>query len=250
MTITLDMSKAYNRMEWSFLESVMRSIGFRKFFIRLLMLCVTSISYFILDNGEPKGMIMFRGDPLSSFLFLLCSEGLNGLIFKATREGDIRGYSLCSRSPRLTHLLFVDDSLLFCKANQQDCRKILDILETCWNTEGDKSIQARRLFSLVKLLWRTAVIKEALGVQEIHQYEKYLGLPSLIGWNKKASFDYIKERVWRKLQGWGKNLVSQVAREVFIFFFFDGVFIKAMVQVIPFYTMSCFKLPMGLCIDF
>ena len=71
------------------------------------MLCVTSISYSILDNGEPKGMIMFRGDPLSPFLFLLCSKGLNGLIFKAAREGDIRGYSLCSRSPRLTHLLFV-----------------------------------------------------------------------------------------------------------------------------------------------
>ena len=107
------------------------------------MLCVTSISYSILDNGEPKGMIMFRGDPLSPFLFFLCLEGLNGLIFEAAREGDIRGYSLCSRSPRLTHFLFVDDSLLFCKANEQDCRKILDILETYRKAQGNKSIQAR-----------------------------------------------------------------------------------------------------------
>ena len=45
-------------------------------------------------------------------------------------------------------------------------------------------------------------IKEALGVPEIRQYEKYLGLPSFVGKSKRASFDYIKERVWRKLQGW------------------------------------------------
>ena len=50
-------------------------------------------------------------------------------------------------------------------------------------------------------------IKEALGVPEIVQYEKYLWLPSLVGKSKKASFDYIKERVWRKLQGWEESLL-------------------------------------------
>ena len=96
-------------------------------------------------------------------------------------------------------------------------------------------------FSQVTLEDSRHFIKEALGVPEIHQYEKYLGLPSLIGRNKKACFDYIKEKVWWKLQGWEKKLLSQVAREVFI---------KAVVQVIPFYTMSCFKLPLGLCTNF
>ena len=51
-------------------------------------------------------------------------------------------------------------------------------------------------------------IKLALGVLEIIQYEKYLGLPSLVGRNKKASFNYIKERVWKKLQGWKEKLLS------------------------------------------
>ena len=69
-------------------------------------------------------------------------------------------------------------------------------------------------------------------------YDKYLGLPSLIGKRKKASFDYIIERVWRKLQGWEERLLSQVGREVLI---------KAVVQAIPTYTMGCFKLPIALC---
>ena len=59
-------------------------------------------------------------------------------------------------------------------------------------------------------------IKDALGVPEIVHYDKYLVLPSLIGKRKKASFDYIKERVWRKLQGWEEKLLSQVGREVLI----------------------------------
>ena len=50
-------------------------------------------------------------------------------------------------------------------------------------------------------------IKEALGVPEIVQYEKYLGLPSFVGKSKMTSFDYIKERVWRKLQGWEESLL-------------------------------------------
>ena len=73
---------------------------------------------------------------------------------------------------------------------------------------------------------------------EIQHYEKYLGLPSLVGKNKKSSFNYIKERVWRKLQGWEEKLLSQAGREILI---------KAVVQAIPTYTMNCFKLPIGLC---
>ena len=59
-------------------------------------------------------------------------------------------------------------------------------------------------------------IKVTLGVPEIMQYEKYLGLPSLVDKGKKESFNYIKERVWRKLQGWEAKLLSQAGRKVLL----------------------------------
>ena len=79
-----------------------------------------------------------------------------------------------------------------------------------------------------------------LGVQEVKQFEKYLGLPTLMGRNKKASLRFIKERVWTKLQGWKEQLLSQAGREIFL---------KAVVQAIPTFAMSCFKVPISLCND-
>ena len=83
-------------------------------------------------------------------------------------------------------------------------------------------------------------IKNLFQVQKVKSYKKYLGLPSFVGRGKKANFNYIKKRVWRKLQGWEGKLLSQAGREVLI---------KFVIQVVPTYAMGCFKLSLGLCDD-
>ena len=82
------------------------------------------------------------------------------------------------------------------------------------------------------------MIKRNLGVEEIQSYEKYLGLPSLVGRNKKTNSNYIKKRVWQKLQEWEEKILSQASRQILI---------KTVAHAIPTYTMNCFKLPIGLC---
>ena len=165
---------------------------------------------------------------------------MHGLFSQAVGQREIHGYSLCKNGPKLTHLFFVDDSLLFCKSTPQECDKVLELLNTYSKYSGQQINKSKTtiFFSKSTTLERKQYIKNALGVPEIRSYEKYLGLPSLIGRRKKASFEYIKERVWKKLQGWGEKLLSQAGREVLI---------KVVVQAILTYTMSCFKLPVGLC---
>ena len=62
----------------------------------------------------------------------------------------------------------------------------------------------------------------------------------MVGKNRRASLNYIKNRVWGKLQGWNEKLLSQVGKEVLL---------KPVVQAISTFTMGCFKLPLGLCRD-
>ena len=83
----------------------------------------------------------------------------------------------------------------------EDCGKMLHILEAYEGASGQKVNRSKTslFFSKSTSDDIKSNIKLDLGVQEIMQYEKYLGLPSLVGKGKKASFNYIKERVWWKL---------------------------------------------------
>ena len=104
----------------------MKRMGFNEKWVELVMKCVSTVTYSLLINGEPIGNIkpsrgIRQGDPLYAYLFLLCSEGLHRMIKKAADDGDIQGVSICRNGPKLTHLFFVDDSLLFCRATTQEC---------------------------------------------------------------------------------------------------------------------------------
>lgn len=91
------------------------------------------MTYSTLINGVHKGWIQLQrglrqGDPLSPYLFFLCAEVLSHMMRRAEAMSDIKGIKISNRSPPITHLLFTDDSLFFCQANEKSCRAVSNIL--------------------------------------------------------------------------------------------------------------------------
>ena len=87
-------------MEWVFLEKILLKMGFQDTLVAMIMQCITMVSYSILVNDQPTGLIypsqgQRQGDPLSPFLFLFCAEGLNALLCQAANNKEIQGYYIC-----------------------------------------------------------------------------------------------------------------------------------------------------------
>ena len=147
---------------------------------------------------------------MSPYLFLLCIEGFHALIKQVEVSGTITRVSLCQEGPKVTHLFFADYSLLFCKANSQECNIVLEILDKYERASGQRinHDKTQLFFSSNTNQQVRNSIKGRLGVLVSHQFDKYLGLPSFVGRGKKQSYSYICERIWQKIKGWKEKLLS------------------------------------------
>ena len=212
MAIKLDMSKTYDRVEWGFIEQVMRKLGFHERWIGLIMRCITTVSYSVLINGVAHGNIvpsrgLHQGDPLSSYLFLLCADGFSSLINKAVRSHTMSGLSICRGYPMISHLFFADHILLFYKVSSQECQHLIGILHLYEAASSQKinTDKSSMFFSANTSEEKKIEILDLLVPMQDSRHRKHLGLPSIIGKSKIEVFAKIKERVGRKLSGWKKK---------------------------------------------
>ncbi|KAL0405586.1 UNVERIFIED_CONTAM: putative mitochondrial protein [Sesamum latifolium] len=180
--LKLDMSKAYDRIEWRFLERVLGRLGFHQSFISLIMLCISSVSFSFILNSREFGYIqphrgLRQGDPLSPYLFICCTEALSCLIQDAESKNKFKGIAVASGAPGVSHLLFADDSLIFGEATKEVFWCIRAILRKYEKTSGQfiNLQKSSVVFSRNTEARTQEELASILGVPIADKHEKYLG---------------------------------------------------------------------------
>lgn len=131
--LKLDFEKAYNSINWEFIFSMLARFGFGGRWITWIKECVSTTRLSILVNGSPTDEFCpqkghRQGDPLSPLLFIIVAKGLNVLLFRALEMEVIKGVSIRVQGIQVSHLQFVDNSILFCQADELEVVNIKRIL--------------------------------------------------------------------------------------------------------------------------
>ena len=134
MAMKLNLSKAYNRVEWRFLEATIGQLGFSARCIKLIMMCVSMVKYAVLVNGVPcRHITPTRGirqrDSISPYLLLIYAEALSFMITWANNDGLLTGVSTSKKGTRISHLFFANHSLLFCRTSYLQWSNLSHILK-------------------------------------------------------------------------------------------------------------------------
>jgi hypothetical protein len=158
---------------------------------------------------------------------------------RAEQKGAISGVPSFPSGPKISHLFFADDSILFCKSNAMEWRRLMKILGIYENASGQKLYVNKTsvFFSHNTSLERRQEILRHSGLTETHRIDAYLGLPTFVAKSRMQAFQQIKEKVMNHLQNWKVNFLSQASK----------VLLKAVVQAIPTYSMGVFQIPISLC---
>ena len=143
LAIKLDLQKAYDRVNWKFLQAVLLNFGFNECFVSWIKECISSVSSAILVNGSKTASFtpsrgLRQGDSLSPYLFILTQEVLSRLIEKEHREGKISGVKMNIGGLAITHVMYADDIMLFTKAKRCETTTLNECLELYCTWSGQR----------------------------------------------------------------------------------------------------------------
>lgn len=184
--IKLDMQKAYDRVEWDFLEALMERMGFCSMWRQLIMGCVSSVQFAVILNGQPgkpfipsRGLI--QGDLLSLYLFILVQEVLSRLIQDTVARKQLDGVKIGASGPTNSRMFFADDTLLFLRVDVKICQNLVDILARYCDASRHKvNLQKSSVYFGTNTSGRVSTELAAMfGIPVVDNPGTYLGVPAI-----------------------------------------------------------------------
>ena len=238
----LDVEKAYDHVNWNFLMYMLERCGFGAKWRQWMYFCISTVQYSILINGTPCGYFkstrgIRQGDSLSSLLFVLVMEALSCLMDKAVSENLLEGFAVNNHTRldlKISHLLFADDTLIFCGATWDQLIHLKGVL-MCFEAVSGLHIN----------LGKSEIVPVGTvhGIQDLAQLiggrittlpMKYLGLPLGAKYKSKEIWNPILEKMERRLAGWKRLYLSKGGRLTLI---------KSTLSSLPTYFLSLFPIP-------
>jgi hypothetical protein len=202
----LDLTKAYNCVDWRFSEGALRWLGFHSTWVWWVMECVTNVRYSVRLNNVPLEPFkpsrgLRQGDPFSPYLFLFVADGMLRLMQREVNQGNLDQLHVCQRAPGISHLLFADDTPMFLKIKEQQAMVINRVLRQYERgiSQLVNPVKCSIMFGKNCEDANKERTKEILNVSHVAEDEKYLGLPTLQGRMSKERFNPTKERLAKRL---------------------------------------------------
>uniref|UniRef100_A0A2N9HJ10 Reverse transcriptase domain-containing protein n=1 Tax=Fagus sylvatica TaxID=28930 RepID=A0A2N9HJ10_FAGSY len=213
MVVKLDMSNAYDRVDWCFLEKIMQKLGFDAKWVALVMECVSTPSFSVLLNGEPHGFVspsrgIRQGDPLSPYLFLFCAEGFTTLLRQAEQDKRLSGVSIC-----LPALIGRSKENSFKELKERIAKKLNEWSERLLSKAGRESKMGNKIHWNK---WRKLCsLKEngGIGFRDFH----FFNLAMLVkqGWRLTNNNSSLVHRVY-KAKSSGFPLLQYASKQTFV----------------------------------
>uniref|UniRef100_A0A0V0H3R1 Putative ovule protein n=1 Tax=Solanum chacoense TaxID=4108 RepID=A0A0V0H3R1_SOLCH len=141
VVVKLDMAKAYDRVDWIFLTKVLRKFGFSEMIIDMIWRLISGNWYSIMINGQAHGFFhssrgLKQGDPLSPTLFVIAAEVLSRNLNNLNEHESFKGFGMPKWSPKINHLAYADDTILFGSAERQSVIKMMNVLKEYERVSG------------------------------------------------------------------------------------------------------------------
>ncbi|GAU25959.1 hypothetical protein TSUD_373600 [Trifolium subterraneum] len=241
MLFKVDFEKAYDSVDWGYLDAVMGRMSFPTLWRKWIRECVSTATSSVLVNGSPTEEFplergLRQGDPLSPFLFLLAAEGLSVLMKTMVERNLFTGYSVGKREPlSISHLQFADDTLLLGVKSWANVRALRAVLVLFESMSGLKVNFNKSMLVGVNIpdSWlgeAASALRCKVGTIPFI----YLGL-SVGGDPRRLSFwEPVLARLKNRLSGWNSRFLSFGGRLVML---------KSVLTSLPVYALSFFKAP-------